>query len=45
MAGNEEKVSVIGVMTDRNGWERGESVRHKSDDGQKWPETRKKCPS
>jgi hypothetical protein len=44
MAGNEEKVSVIRVMTDRNGGEQRKSVRHKSDDGQKWPETRKKCP-
>ncbi|WP_214907108.1 hypothetical protein [Bacillus sp. ISL-55] len=45
MAGNEEKMSVIRVMTDKNGWEKEKSVLHKSHDGQKRPETRKKCPS
>ena len=28
------KVSVIGLMTDRNGCAEEKSVRHKSDDGQ-----------
>jgi hypothetical protein len=45
MAEKEEKVSVIRVMTDRNGLERRKSVRHKGHDGQKWPRKKKKCPS
>jgi len=45
MGGKEKKVSVIGVMTDRNGRGKGENVRHRYDDGQKWAGKRKKCPS
>jgi hypothetical protein len=41
----QEKVSVMREMTDRNGREEEKSVRHKSDDGQKWTRRRKKCPS
>ena len=45
MAEEKEEMSVIGVMTDRNGREKEKSVRHRCDDGQKWPGKRKKCPS
>lgn len=45
MAEEMEKVSIIGVMTDRIGRGNGESVRHRCDDGQKWPGKGKKCPS
>ncbi|UYZ22814.1 hypothetical protein [Mesobacillus jeotgali] len=41
MVGNKEKVSVIRAMTDRNRWKQRKSVRHQSDDGQKWLETKK----
>ncbi|WP_285290282.1 hypothetical protein [Bacillus sp. ISL-39] len=36
---------VLTGMTDRNGRENGENVRHRCDDGQKWPGKGKKCPS
>jgi len=36
---------ILTGMTDRNGRGKGGNVRHRCDDGQKWPGKRKKCPS
>ncbi|MCM3572418.1 hypothetical protein M3172_04405 [Mesobacillus subterraneus] len=45
MGRKREKVSVIRVMMDRNGWTKRKSVRHRGYDGQKWTDKEKKCPS